>query len=74
MIVHVHYYFCKMHMIIKIFVLYMYMVLIDVLVDSYATKKSKTNFKKNEICEMDELSWVMFYVPSQNSMILIVAL
>lgn len=72
MIVHVHYYFCKIHMVIKIFVLYM--VLIDVLVDSYATKKSKTNFKKNEICEMDELSWVMFYVPSQNSMILIVAL
>ena len=42
MIVHVHYYFCKIHMVIKIFVLYM--VLIDVLVDSYATKKSKTNF------------------------------
>ena len=71
MIVHVHYYFCKIHMVIKIFVLYM--VLIDVLVDSYATKKSKTNFFKNE-SEMDELSWVMFYVPSQNSMILIVAL
>lgn len=41
-------------MVIKIFVLYM--VLIDVLVDSYATKKSKTNFKKNEICEMDEFN------------------